>query len=46
MRFTTSVLGAVVGGVAAVSALNQIAIKDRHFVDSKTGEPFFVSALM
>lgn len=37
---TVAVLAAAFGTV--VSAINTIKIKDRHFYDSVTNEPFFV----
>lgn len=44
MRFSTAALGAmtVLSGLAA--AIDVIEIQDRHFVNSKTGKPFFVSS--
>lgn len=45
MRFSTAAITAVsvLSGLAA--AIDIINIEDRHFVNSKTGKPFFVSPI-
>lgn len=42
MRFSQTLAAAAVCCAASVAAISQIGIKDRHFVNSTSGEPFFV----
>ena len=44
MRFTAVALAAAMS-VGVVSAIDLISIKGRHFYNSVSGDPFFVSSL-
>jgi len=45
MHFSAAVLAAVATFVGMASAINPIEIKDRHFFDSVTGEPFWIKGV-